>query len=88
MIRNQLRRHPLLGFFGLAFGISWVPILFIMACRGFDLSPLQAAEGGMLFLAMLLGPSVGGLICTALLDGRTGLADEFLNGAWPQCGMQ
>ncbi len=73
MIRNQLRRHPLLGFFGLAFGISWVPILIIMACRGFDLSPLQAAEGGMLFLAMLLGPSVGGLICTALLDGRTGL---------------
>ena len=44
-----------------------------MASRGFDLSPLQGVEGGLLFLAMLLGPSVSGLACTAFLDGRAGL---------------
>lgn len=73
MIRNSLQRHPLLVFFALAFGISWGAILTIMASRGFDLSPLQGVEGGLLFLAMLLGPSVSGLACTALLEGRLGL---------------
>ncbi len=73
MIRNSLQRHPLLVFYALAFGISWGPILIITARRGFDLSPLQGVEGGLMFLAMLLGPSVSGLACTALFDGRGGL---------------
>jgi uncharacterized protein len=73
MIRDSLQRHPLLVFFALAFGISWGAILTIMASRGFDLSPLQSVEGGLLFLAMLLGPSISGLACTALLNGRSGL---------------
>jgi uncharacterized protein len=73
MIRNSLKRQSLLVFFALAFSISWGLILTIMASRGFDLSALQGVEGGLMFLAMLLGPSVGGLICTALLDGRAGL---------------
>jgi uncharacterized protein len=73
MIRNALQRRPLLVFFALAFGISWGPILFIMAANGFDLSPLQPVEGGLLFLAMLLGPSISGVVCTVLLDGRAGL---------------
>ena len=80
MIRNALRRRPLFVFFALAFGISWVPILTIMASRGFDLSHLQSVEGGLLFLAMLLGPSVSGLACTALLDGRTGIRALALRG--------
>ena len=73
MIRDSLQRHPLLVFFALAFGISWGAILTIMASRGFDLSPLQSVEGGLLFLAMLLGPCISGLACTALFDGRSGL---------------
>jgi uncharacterized protein len=73
MIRNYLQRHPLLVFFALAFAISWGPILVVTASRGFDLSPLQSVEGGLLFLAMLLGPSVSGLARTALLEGCAGL---------------
>lgn len=73
MMRDTLQRYPLLVFFAVAFGISWVPILIIMASKGFNLTPLQGVEGGVLFLAMLLGPSVSGLACTALFDGRTGL---------------
>ncbi len=60
-------------FFALAFGISWGGILVIMAARGFDLSPLQPAEGGPIFLMMLLGPSLSGLICMALTGGRAGM---------------
>lgn len=66
-------RHPLTVFFALAFGISWGGIAIIMAGRGFDLSPLQAPEGALLFLVMLLGPAIGGLVCIALADGRAGL---------------
>jgi uncharacterized protein len=73
MIRNYLQRHPLLVFFALAFAISWGPILVVTASRGSDLSPLQSVEGGLLFLAMLLGPSVSGLARTALLEGCAGL---------------
>jgi len=73
MIRDSLQRHPLVVFYALAFAISWIAIMTIMASRGFDLSALQGGEGGLLFLAMLLGPSVSGLVCTALLKGRAGL---------------
>ena len=74
MKQSWLQRHPLQGLFILAFGVSWGLILVIMASRGFDLRPLQAVEGGLLFFAMLLGPSVSGVVCTALLDGHTGLS--------------
>jgi hypothetical protein len=44
-----------------------------MLASGFDLSPLQPVEGGLMFLMLLLGPSASGLVCIAMLDGRTGL---------------
>jgi len=72
-IANSLQRHPLAWFFAMPFGISWGGILVISAARGFALSPLQSVEGGLIFLLLLLGPSVSGLICTALTDGRAGL---------------
>jgi uncharacterized protein len=73
MTGGWVRRHPVKGFFAIAFGLSWGPILMIMASRGFDLSPLQAVEGGLIFLAMLVGPSVAGILCTTRLEGRSGL---------------
>jgi uncharacterized protein len=72
MIRNWLRRHPLVGFFALAFAISWGGIVMILAARGFDLTAMQSGEAGLILVAMLLGPSVSGLILTALVDGRSG----------------
>ncbi len=75
MISNWLRRHPLLGYFALAFAISWGGILLILASRQFDLSPMQPLEGGLILLAMLLGPSVSGLLCSALVDGTAGMRE-------------
>lgn len=73
MIRNMLKRHPLFGFFTLAFGISWGGILIILVGNGFDLSPMHPLESGLIFFAMIMGPSVSGLVLTALLDGWAGL---------------
>jgi hypothetical protein len=44
-----------------------------MSASGFDLSPLQPVEGGLMFLMMLLGPSASGIVCIAMLDDRAGL---------------
>ena len=80
MIGGWVRHHPPLGFFTLAFCISWGSIVVIFGFNGFDVSPLQPGEGGLLFLAMLVGPSVSGLVCTALVDGTAGLRALRLRG--------
>jgi membrane protease YdiL (CAAX protease family) len=72
-VKAWLSRHPLLSYFVLTFGISWGGILIVLTTTGFDLSPAQPTELGILFALMLLGPSVSGLILTALLGGRAGL---------------
>lgn len=68
-----LRRRPLSGYFALTFALSWGGILIVLTATGFDLSAPQPAELALLFVLMLLGPSVGGLTMIALTDGRIGL---------------
>ena len=77
--RSWLQRRPLLAFFGLAYGISWACIALILSATGFDLSNLRPLDTGLIFVAMLLGPSVGGLIMTAHLEGRAGLRSLWLS---------
>lgn len=67
-----VQRHSLLGYFAMTFAISWGGILIMLAARGFDLSPMQPLEAGLIFLAMILGPSVSGIAFVALLGGRAG----------------
>ena len=77
--RSWLQRRPLLAFFGLAYGISWACIALILSATGFDLSNLRPLDTGLIFVAMLLGPSAGGLIMTARLEGRAGLRRLWLS---------
>lgn len=70
-----LRRHPLLGYFALTYGISWGGILSVLAVTGFDVTALRPLDTGLIFVSMLLGPSVAGLLMTTLLDGRAGLRE-------------
>lgn len=68
-----LRRFPILSYFTLTFGISWGGILVVLGTSGFDLTVLRPLDTGLIFVAMLLGPSVAGILMVVLLDGRTGL---------------
>jgi hypothetical protein len=68
-----LRRRALLAYFALAYGPSWGGILMILAANSFDLTDLRPVDTGLIFVAMLLGPSVAGLALTALLEGRSGM---------------
>lgn len=73
MNKNVPNRHPLLSCFALAFGISWGGIGIIVSATGFDLDAPQPLATGLIFIAMLLGPSLSGLILSAVLEGRAGL---------------
>ena len=70
---HWLRRHPLLGYFALAYGISWGGILIVLGVTGFNLVELRPVDTGLIFISMLLGPSVGAVAMTGLLEGRAGL---------------
>jgi uncharacterized protein len=67
--------HPVLALFVLAYGISWGGILLLIASSGFNFAASSTTKFSTIFAFMLLGPSVSGLVLTAMLDGRAGLHD-------------
>ena len=72
-----IKRHSLSTYFALAFAISWGGVLLVIG--GLGGIPGSAAQTDPLFpfvyLAMLAGPSVAGLLLTGLVYGRVGLRD-------------
>jgi uncharacterized protein len=73
MMKNFIGRRPLATYFVLAYAITWGAIFLFLASRGFDLASIQMAEGLIIFLLMLLGPSSTSIILHAVLEGRPGL---------------
>ena len=67
------QRHPLLAYFGLTYVISWGGMALVLGAAGFDLVNLRPLDTGLIFVSMLLGPSVSGLAMTSRLGGRPGL---------------
>jgi len=62
---GALRRHPLIGYFLLANGLSWLALLV--------LAGLLDLPAQVVVLAFTVGPTAAAVIVTALTDGRTGL---------------
>jgi membrane protease YdiL (CAAX protease family) len=75
-INEFVKRHPLLIFFALAFAISWISMLFVIGPSGI-LGTTEQAEVPLLFmiLAMLVGPSVAGILLTGLVYGKAGFRE-------------
>ena len=81
-IKAFIKRHPLLCYFALAFAISWGGILIAVGLGpgGFSATPQQLQMAVPYAVpAMILGPSVAGILLTGLLYGRAGLR-EFRSG--------
>lgn len=72
-IVSWIKRHPLLCYFAMAYGLSWGGIVAVLAVSGFNVRALGISQYLLIFAAMALGPSVSGLTLTAALDGRTGV---------------
>jgi membrane protease YdiL (CAAX protease family) len=71
-VQTFLRRHAALAYFVLTFALSWGAML--IACGpGLFLGTVQlSTRDALLYAAMLLGPSVAGLVMTGLTGGRAG----------------
>ena len=75
-----IARHPVAIFFGLTFAISWGGALLATGGASPMLGTTPGSDPRFAYavMAMLVGPSVSGLLMTALVSGRSGLR-EFLS---------
>jgi uncharacterized protein len=77
-IKAFIKRHPLLSYFALAFAISWGGILIAVGLGpgGFSATPQQLQmDVPYAVPAMILGPSVAGILLTGFIYGRAGLRE-------------
>ena len=72
--KDFIQRYALLMYFILAFVISWGAILLFAGPNGIPATPDQAVLLGM---AMLLGPTIAGLLLIGLTAGKVGYRRLF-----------
>jgi membrane protease YdiL (CAAX protease family) len=73
-LKRFIQQHPTASFFTFAYAFTWGSILLFLASRGFRTDSLGLGDGLLIFFLMALGPATAGLVLTALLEGRRGLA--------------
>lgn len=76
---SLLRRHPLLAYYALTFLLSWgVLFLSIGGVGGFPATPQQAEDKlPVVVFELLTGPSISGVLLTAVLYGKPGLKERI-----------
>ena len=79
-----IQKHPVLTYYALVFAISWGGILMIVAPGGIPGEPDAVARLFPFTLAALFaGPSVAGVVMTALVSGRAGFRELIARlGRW------
>jgi membrane protease YdiL (CAAX protease family) len=73
-----IKSHPVLSYFVLTFAITWGTILIGVGVGPGSILPTKEQYETLypfLYPAMLLGPSVAGILLTGLLYGRAGFRD-------------
>jgi membrane protease YdiL (CAAX protease family) len=75
-IKAFIKSHPLLSYFALAFTLSWGAVLIVVGPSGFlGTKEIPEVLEPFLYVAMVVGPSVAGILFTGLLHGRAGLRE-------------
>lgn len=72
-----IKRYPLWTYFALAFAISWGGSFGILGVKFLRGEVHQMTDRIPALFVMLLGPSLSGLILTAVVDGKTGSLSLF-----------
>ena len=89
-VKVVVRTHPVLTYFAVTCAISWGGLLAVGGLSGISGTTWQADPRlPLLVLAMLAGPSIAGLLLTALVSGREGLREMLyrlrkwrIDGRW------
>jgi membrane protease YdiL (CAAX protease family) len=68
-----IRCHPLTAFFLSVYAISWSGILIVLAALWFRGDAMTLTGQGLIFLAMVAGPSISGLVFVASMNQPIGL---------------
>ena len=68
-------RRPITSYFSLAFAISWSAAFAVASPKLLHGEPISKTSGILMFPAMLLGPSLSGLLMTRLVDGSKGVRE-------------
>jgi len=77
-VKELIRKHAALFYFTLAFVISWGGIAAIVGPGNIPgTSDSATTLFPFVYLAMLIGPSLGGILLTGLVDGRAGYRSYF-----------
>jgi len=74
---NFVARHSITSYFTLTFALSWLGAFAVAAPHFLRGEAVAKFTGLMMFPAMLLGPSIIGILLTHLVDGSNGLRDLF-----------
>jgi uncharacterized protein len=74
-----IKKHSLLIYFLLTFAISWGGFIFAVGLDGIPATPEQFTSMPLgVILAVLLGPSISGILMTGLVYGKEGYSDLFI----------
>lgn len=74
--KTFVMRHPVLTYYVLTFLISWGGILVVLGPGAFTGAPQRTdVQLPFIYLAMLAGPTVAGLLLTGVVSGKTGFRD-------------
>jgi membrane protease YdiL (CAAX protease family) len=73
--KTLIQRHPLAAYFGLAYAITWGGSLLIAGPTRLSGSAISSVQFALVWLMMLAGPSMAGVLLTAALSGREGLRE-------------
>ena len=72
-IKAFIRKHPVPIYFVLTFALSWGCMILTVSPARFPLTAEQSeAQGALMYIGMLVGPSVAGILLIGLIEGRAG----------------
>ncbi len=82
-IAAWVKRHPIVSYFLLAFGISWISIFLTLGLNYIRRTPAGPLDFIIALASMFMGPFLAGLILTRVVDGPQGMRELWRRmGKW------